>query len=1751
MSDLGRISGSMLKENLLRGGENLVFQNSLSDSLLYIDVETNRIGINTDAPTRDLTVLTAIKTSDLIIDNNLNLSGFNFDGANSILSSVNGPIYISPASNQTIVPQLRTDNLRFSNNTISSLNSNDNIELKPHGIGETIFDSDVMVDGNLHSTGDILIDGQIFFGNQTTDTVSITAEVNTDLIPDSTDYFNLGSSSKKWLDLHTHLVNGQLLSTGSVSFPSLYDIGLDVGKQWFVATNGDDTNVGFHQHGPFATIAKALSVATSGDTVYIYPGTYTEIFPLTVPQGVTVRGAGIRAVTVKPTVSTNTQDCFLLNGETTIDDLSVVDFYYNSVTDTGYAFRFAPGFTVTSRSPYVQNVSVITEPGTGTEIPASVVHGTGPISTSSYSTFGFTIRASDYGDIGGYITAYAPLTAVIQSGYIDPPGYYTVTSIEVDPTNTDNWFIHTAEEFNPSQPGLSLTLYSVGASFIVSNALFAEAGYYYLDYNKSDLPVDFGTTVGTNWIYTVDVNYYGGTSYIIDSISDQGTRWRINFTQTIATPSLGQVLFVSPVAPDGTPVIPLPAGKGALVDGSVANPDSKEASMLFHSCTFITTEVDALTMTNGVRVEWLNSFTYFANKGLYAINGTLGFANQGVKFGAEVRSIGSANVYGTYGAYADGSDTLMYLINHNFAYIGAGTDTSNDPTAVIQTNEASKHNGGEIYYQSLDQRGDFRVGDVFTVNQETGFVTLNGIGQNANGITRITLSNNSGQDTILDPQFIQTGGIKISGNTIYGLDAEVNIDPASNQLNLENVSITQNLSVTGNFIIDGQLTLGNQVVDTISFVADVDSDILPNSTSTYNLGSETLRWTSLKNIRSDLPNIKIYDNNIQTVDTNSDLELRANASGSVVFVKNTEISNTLTVSQTSSFANTFITGSFAKNGTSLITGDINQTGDINISGDFIVNNNYYAFNDIYLNLNQVSTVSSNSDLELVAAGTGVISIPDKNVQLDKNLQVGSFNAAAISVNQVTAPVISDNNIVVYDNVIETTQSNSDLELKASGTGQVDFVQNLEILNDLTVMALSSLKSTQIQGTVTQTGDYNQTGNTTRTGDVNVTSSLTSNGNFVTDSITVSNNTIRTTVSNSDLELAATGNIVINDIARFNNNLTTNTTTSTNLTAISTTSSGVFSDGDIKIEGNLVTTTQSNSDLDLRANGTGIIRFTAATFNNQLSVTGISDLQATNIVGDVTVQNLSSSSITHTGSYQLYGTGYVTGDFTNTSVTQANFGNIVFLNNAVKTTESNSDLTLNASGTGSIRLKSQTTFNKNLSVNDTLTVNNLTVNKVTFNSLTDGTVLVKDNFITTVDSNADLDLTSHGTGIVRIPSNDLRTYGLTVAGTSYFNNTFLGGGNHLGNFSITGNRTVNGSYYQTGDFTNNNEIRLDNIHIVNNTILTTLSSSDLELRASGSGLISFTNNNVLINNNLSVSQDITSSIINTSSTSYADSLYDGEILIKDNFIRTTNSNSNLKLTGNLLGGVASQNVLINNNVISPVTFNDLLIQPNGIVTVDSVSAMKLPTGTTANRPSGVAGQIRYNTTAQQFRGWNSAATKPFNGVYSADLKTSVTALDTQSLRFTVNNANKMSITSSKAITEAVQVNTYMTVSNNTFSNALNENIFITPGGTGQPIFDKTTIVGDAFINLDNTLPLTVASNGQGYVKFNNNKALVIPVGNTSERPAGPEVGDFRFNTDLAAPEVWNGVAWASLAGDAVGISASEFNDLDQVYSLIFG
>lgn len=60
----------------------------------------------------------------------------------------------------------------------------------------------VNVHGNLHANGNITSDGSLTLGDAATDSVTFAADVNSHIIPNTNDTFDLGSSSQKWNDLH-------------------------------------------------------------------------------------------------------------------------------------------------------------------------------------------------------------------------------------------------------------------------------------------------------------------------------------------------------------------------------------------------------------------------------------------------------------------------------------------------------------------------------------------------------------------------------------------------------------------------------------------------------------------------------------------------------------------------------------------------------------------------------------------------------------------------------------------------------------------------------------------------------------------------------------------------------------------------------------------------------------------------------------------------------------------------------------------------------------------------------------------------------------------------------------------------------------------------------------------------------------------------------------------------------------------------------------------------------------------------------------------------------------------------------------------------------------------------------------------------------------------------------------------------------------------------------------------------------------
>lgn len=56
------------------------------------------------------------------------------------------------------------------------------------------------------------------------------------------------------------------------------------------------------------------------------------------------------------------------------------------------------------------------------------------------------------------------------------------------------------------------------------------------------------------------------------------------------------------------------------------------------------------------------------------------------------------------------------------------------------------------------------------------------------------------------------------------------------------VTIGGDLTVSGNATISGNLTFGNADTDTVSFSADINSNLVPNTDATYDLGSSTQQW---------------------------------------------------------------------------------------------------------------------------------------------------------------------------------------------------------------------------------------------------------------------------------------------------------------------------------------------------------------------------------------------------------------------------------------------------------------------------------------------------------------------------------------------------------------------------------------------------------------------------------------------------------------------------------------------------------------------------------------------------------------------------------------------------------------------------------------------------------------------------------------------------------------------------------------------
>jgi len=288
---VGRISGPLLKDNLLRNGVNLSFETSL----LYLDVVNSRIGVNTATPQYDLDVNSTTRTTNLQVTNSTTIAEITI--SNSTISSSNSTITLIPNGANGVVYQgtISVGQLQINTNNISSVGTNTNINISPSGSGTVNLNANTLVNGNLHATGNITADGNITLGNAPTDTVAFDGEINSNIIPNVTNQYDLGSSILQWNNVYTNTVNATTVNATTVNTSNFYSSQLEISNNT-ISTISSNTDINLSTSGTGGVVVGNLrfvgnsitNIVPNAVTTFVetgtgyakFPGTYGIVVPV-------------------------------------------------------------------------------------------------------------------------------------------------------------------------------------------------------------------------------------------------------------------------------------------------------------------------------------------------------------------------------------------------------------------------------------------------------------------------------------------------------------------------------------------------------------------------------------------------------------------------------------------------------------------------------------------------------------------------------------------------------------------------------------------------------------------------------------------------------------------------------------------------------------------------------------------------------------------------------------------------------------------------------------------------------------------------------------------------------------------------------------------------------------------------------------------------------------------------------------------------------------------------------------------------------------------------------------------------------------------------------------------------------------------------------------------------------------------------------------------------------------------------------
>jgi hypothetical protein len=178
------------------------------------------------------------------------------------------------------------------------------------------------------------------------------------------------------------------------------------------------------------------------------------------------------------------------------------------------------------------------------------------------------------------------------------------------------------------------------------------------------------------------------------------------------------------------------------------------------------------------------------------------------------------------------------LTGHDFLDVGTGNfTTSNYPDLYVsgsgplneaqQENEASEIDGGRVFYTSTDQDGNFRVGELFQVQQNSGIVSVNADYFDLNGLSELSLGGIIvGGSAVVIREFSKEPTFVANSNSIVPTQAAI-IKYLESKISDGGANALTNALVAGRVGISGNTirsTAGEQlrVLQKVNFTGGID-----------------------------------------------------------------------------------------------------------------------------------------------------------------------------------------------------------------------------------------------------------------------------------------------------------------------------------------------------------------------------------------------------------------------------------------------------------------------------------------------------------------------------------------------------------------------------------------------------------------------------------------------------------------------------------------------------------------------------------------------------------------------------------------------------------------------------------------------------------------------------------------------------------------------------------------------------------------